>query len=68
MRDMAQACCPSRPRATASPSRAAGTRRRGAGLTGVLVADYALFHLEADLRWIDMTAAGLGQFAKEITR
>jgi DNA-binding PadR family transcriptional regulator len=43
-------------------------RRRGAGLTGVLVADYALFHLEADLRWIDMTAARLGQLAKEITR
>jgi DNA-binding PadR family transcriptional regulator len=43
-------------------------RRRDAGLAGVLVADYALFHLEADLRWIDMTAARLGQLAKEIAR
>jgi hypothetical protein len=59
----------------ARAGRAPPLRRHGrpapaarAGLTGVLVADYALFHLEADLRWIDMTAAGLGQFAKEITR
>ena len=43
-------------------------RRRSSGVAGVLVADYALFHLEADLRWIDMTAARLGQLAKEITR
>ena len=38
------------------------------GLAGTLVADYALFHLEADLRWIDLTAAMLGPLAKEISR
>jgi DNA-binding PadR family transcriptional regulator len=44
------------------------TRRRARGLAGTLVADYALFHLEADLRWIDLTAARLDQLAKEISR
>jgi hypothetical protein len=34
----------------------------------VLLADYALFHLEADLRWIDVTSARLGQLAEEISR
>jgi len=40
--------------------------RRSGDLAEVLLADYALFHLEADLRWIDMTSARLGQLAKEI--
>jgi DNA-binding PadR family transcriptional regulator len=31
--------------------------RRGAALPIALLADYALFHLEADLRWIELTAA-----------
>jgi hypothetical protein len=43
-------------------------KRRGGGLTESLVADYALFHLEADLRWIDLTAARLVQLAKEISQ
>jgi DNA-binding PadR family transcriptional regulator len=43
-------------------------QRRGGGLAVSLVADYALFHLEADLRWIDLTAARLDQLAKEISR
>jgi DNA-binding PadR family transcriptional regulator len=38
------------------------------GLAGTLVADYALFHLEADLRWIDLTVATLGELAQEVTR
>jgi DNA-binding PadR family transcriptional regulator len=42
--------------------------RRAGGLTASLVADYGLFHLEADLRWIDLTAARLDQLAKEISR
>jgi DNA-binding PadR family transcriptional regulator len=42
--------------------------RESNGLAGTLVADYALFHLEADLRWIDLTAAMLGPLAKEISR
>ena len=42
--------------------------RESNGLAGTLVADYALFHLEADLRWIDLTAAMLGPLAQEISR
>jgi hypothetical protein len=34
----------------------------------VLRADYGLFHLEADLRWIDMTAARLDALAQEVRR
>ena len=30
--------------------------RRGDALPVALLADYALFHLEADLRWIELTA------------
>jgi DNA-binding PadR family transcriptional regulator len=41
--------------------------RSGPGLTGTLLADYALFHLEADLRWIELTAAQLGELAQEVT-
>jgi hypothetical protein len=33
-----------------------------------LLADYGLFHLEADLRWIELTALRLDQLRKEITR
>jgi DNA-binding PadR family transcriptional regulator len=40
--------------------------RRSGGLADTLVADYGVFHLEADLRWIDMTAARLDQLAREI--
>jgi len=32
----------------------------------VLVADHALFHLEADLRWIDLTAARLSELREEV--
>ncbi len=42
--------------------------RRSAGLAGKLLADYGLFHLEADLRWIDLTAARLDELAAEIKR
>jgi hypothetical protein len=42
--------------------------RRGGNLVDVLLADHGLFHLEADLRWIDLTAARLDQLAKEISR
>jgi DNA-binding PadR family transcriptional regulator len=33
-------------------------------LVGGLLADHGLFHLEADLRWIDLTAARLGALAQ----
>ncbi|HEX6450916.1 MAG TPA: helix-turn-helix transcriptional regulator [Trebonia sp.] len=35
-------------------------------LLDTALADYGLFHLEADLRWIDMTAARLDEFAREV--
>lgn len=42
--------------------------RRTAPLSQALLADYALFHLEADLRWLELTAARLGDLAEEISR
>jgi len=42
--------------------------KRTGGLLDVLLADYGLFHLEGDLRWIDMTAARLGALAEEVRR
>lgn len=41
--------------------------RREGGLGQALLADYALFHLEADLRWIDITEARLDQLTREVT-
>ena len=43
-------------------------RRRHAVLGDRLVIDYALFHLEADLRWIDLATARLDQLAKEVVQ
>jgi DNA-binding PadR family transcriptional regulator len=40
--------------------------RRKGDLAQLLQADYALFHLEADLRWIDLTVARLKPLTKEI--
>lgn len=42
--------------------------RRDAGIPVALLADYALFHLEADLRWLELTAARLGKLAEAVTR
>ena len=42
--------------------------KRTGGLLDVFLADYGLFHLEGDLRWIDMTAARLGALAEEVRR
>ncbi|UWP86257.1 PadR family transcriptional regulator [Dactylosporangium fulvum] len=40
------------------------TRRKAAGdLADQLVCDHALFHLEADLRWLELTAARLDELA-----
>ena len=33
-----------------------------------LLADYALFHLESDLRWLDLTAARVDDLAAHLTR
>ncbi len=42
-------------------------RKRGP-LAETLLADYGLFHLEADLRWLDVTVARLDQLAREVKR
>ncbi|MCO5969404.1 PadR family transcriptional regulator [Actinoallomurus soli] len=45
------------------------TRRKQQGdLADKLICDHALFHLEADLRWLELTAARLGELAKEVRR
>lgn len=41
------------------------TRRAGA-LPEVILADYALFHLEADLRWLDTTSARIAQVRDQV--
>jgi DNA-binding PadR family transcriptional regulator len=40
--------------------------RRTSPLTQALLADYALFHLEADLRWLELTAARLDDLATQV--
>ena len=42
-------------------------KRRG-DLIDALLADHGLFHLEADLRWLDLTVARLGALAQEVRR
>lgn len=45
------------------------TRRKAAGdLSDQLICDHALFHLEADLRWLELTAARLDQLRGAVTR
>src|SRR5664279_3473559 len=40
--------------------------RRTAAMPLALLADYALFHLEADLRWLDVTAARVDELRAQI--
>jgi DNA-binding PadR family transcriptional regulator len=40
--------------------------RRSGGLVDALLADHGLFHLEADLRWIDLTSARLDALAEMV--
>lgn len=40
--------------------------KRSGGVVDALLADHGLFHLEADLRWIDLTAARLDLLAKQV--
>jgi DNA-binding PadR family transcriptional regulator len=42
-------------------------RKREASLTDTLALDFTLFHLEADLRWLEHTAARLDRLAEEIS-
>jgi DNA-binding PadR family transcriptional regulator len=41
-------------------------QKRNADLATVLLCDHALFHIEADLRWIDLTAARLAELRREV--
>jgi DNA-binding PadR family transcriptional regulator len=41
-------------------------RKTGGDLADQLICDHALFHLEADLRWLELTAARLDQLAQEV--
>ena len=40
--------------------------RRSTSLVDALLADHGLFHLEADLRWIDLTSSRLNALAAEV--
>jgi DNA-binding PadR family transcriptional regulator len=43
------------------------TRRKASGdFVDHLICDHALFHLEADLRWLELTAARLGELATQV--
>jgi hypothetical protein len=44
------------------------TVKRSGNLVDSLLADHAMFHIEADLRWIDLTAARLDALAQEVRR
>lgn len=41
-------------------------RRESPGTVDALLADHAMFHIEADLRWIDLTAGRLDAIAAEV--
>jgi DNA-binding PadR family transcriptional regulator len=41
--------------------------KRTGSLVDVLLADHALFHLEADLRWIDLTSLRLNELAEAVS-
>ncbi len=42
--------------------------RRSGALVDACLADHGLYHLEADLRWIDQTVARLDSLAREVRR
>ena len=41
-------------------------RKRDGDLADQLICDHALFHLEADLRWLELTAARLDALRGEV--
>ncbi|MBH5336755.1 PadR family transcriptional regulator [Streptomyces pactum] len=43
-------------------------RKRNGDLADQLICDHALFHLEADLRWLELTTARLDQLAEAVRR
>jgi DNA-binding PadR family transcriptional regulator len=42
--------------------------KRSGAVVDALLADHGLFHLEADLRWIDLTASRLAALAEQVSR
>jgi DNA-binding PadR family transcriptional regulator len=42
------------------------TRKAAGDLADQLICDHALFHLEADLRWLELTAARLNDLRKQV--
>jgi DNA-binding PadR family transcriptional regulator len=42
------------------------TRKAAGDLSDQLICDHALFHLEADLRWLELTAARLTELGKQV--
>ncbi|HUR51699.1 MAG TPA: PadR family transcriptional regulator [Mycobacteriales bacterium] len=48
--------------------RALTAEKQGADLDRTLALDFALFHLEADLRWLEHTADRLERLRKELSR
>ena len=40
--------------------------RRSGSLPEALLADFSLFHLEADIRWLDLTAARIAQLEQQV--
>ena len=42
------------------------TQRRDSDLSNMLLIDHALFHLEADLRWIELTISRLTKLKEEL--
>jgi DNA-binding PadR family transcriptional regulator len=43
-------------------------QRRSGSVVDGLLADFALFHLEADLRWIDLTEARMSALTQAVTK
>ncbi|TDQ05544.1 PadR family transcriptional regulator [Labedaea rhizosphaerae] len=43
------------------------TRKRNGDLADQLICDHALFHLEADLRWLEVTTARLDELRKQVS-
>jgi DNA-binding PadR family transcriptional regulator len=41
-------------------------RKAGGDLADQLICDHALFHLEADLRWLELTTARLAELGKQV--
>jgi hypothetical protein len=50
-----------------SSMRALTARKRAGDFAEQLICDHALFHLEADLRWLELTTARIDELAATVT-